>query len=88
MAEAKDRGLSHEEYHSRVEYVVAHGISSTVEGKKVIIGSAHFVFEDEGCVIPEGEEAKFNALPARVFAPLSVHFRCACSRHLYLRPAA
>ena len=64
VAEAKDRGLSHEEYHSRVEYVVAHGISSTVEGKKVIIGSAHFVFEDEGCVIPEGEEAKFNALPA------------------------
>ena len=47
VAEAKDRGLSHEEYHSRVEYVVAHGISSTVEGKKVIIGSAHFVFEDE-----------------------------------------
>ena len=64
VAEAKERGLSHEEYHSRVEYVVAHGISSTVEGKKVIIGSAHFVFEDEGCVIPEGEEAKFNALPA------------------------
>ena len=64
VAEAKDRGLSHEEYHSRVEYVVAHGISSTVEGQKVIIGSAHFVFEDEGCVIPEGEEAKFNALPA------------------------
>ena len=64
VAEAKDRGLSREEYHSRVEYVVAHGISSTVEGKKVIIGSAHFVFEDEGCVIPKGEEAKFNALPA------------------------
>ena len=64
VAEAKERGLSHEEYHSRVEYVVAHGISSTVEGKKVIIGSAHFVFEDESCVIPEGEEAKFNALPA------------------------
>ena len=61
---AKERGLSHEEYHSQVQYIVAHGISSMVEGKKVIIGSAHFVFEDEGCVIPEGEEAKFNALPA------------------------
>ena len=50
-------------YHSQVEYVVAHGISSSVEDKKVIIGSAHFVFEDEGCVVPEGEEEKFNALP-------------------------
>ena len=46
---AKERGLSHEEYHSQVQYIVAHGISSMVEGKKVIIGSAHFVFEDEGC---------------------------------------
>ena len=64
VAEAARRGLRHEERHSCVEYLVAHGISSTVEGKKVIIGSAHFVFEDEGCVIPEGEEAKFNALPA------------------------
>lgn len=42
---------------------MAHGISSSVEDRKVIIGSAHFVFEDEGCVIPEGEEEKFNALP-------------------------
>ena len=63
VAEAKRLGLDHKEYHSQVEYVVAHGISSSVEDKKVIIGSAHFVFEDEGCVIPEGEEAKFNALP-------------------------
>ena len=63
VAEAKRLGLDHKEYHSQVEYVVAHGISSSVEDKKVIIGSAHFVFEDEGCVVPEGEEAKFNALP-------------------------
>ena len=64
VEEAKRRGLTHEEYHSQVQYVVAHGISSMVEGKKVIIGSAHFVFEDEGCRIPEGEQAKFDALPA------------------------
>ena len=64
VAEAKNRGLTHEEYHSQVQYVVAHGISSMVEGKKVIIGSAHFVFEDEGCRIPAGEQAKFDALPA------------------------
>ena len=64
VEEAKRRGLSHEEYHSQVQYVVAHGISSMVEGKKAIIGSAHFVFEDEGCRIPEGEEKKFSTLPA------------------------
>ena len=64
VAEAKRHGLTHEEYHSQVQYVVAHGISSMVEGKKVIIGSAHFVFEDEGCRIPEGEQPKFDALPA------------------------
>ena len=62
---AREKGLSHEEYHSRVEYVVAHGISSTVNEKKVLIGSAHFVFEDEGCRIPAGEEAAFAALPER-----------------------
>ncbi len=60
--EAKKRGLSHEEYHSKVQYVVAHGISSMVEGEKVIIGSAHFVFEDEGCTVPEAETDKFRAL--------------------------
>ena len=62
VEEARVRGLNHEEYHSSVEYVVAHGISSTVEGKKVIIGSYHFVFEDEGCRVPEGDEAKFDGL--------------------------
>ena len=64
VEEAKKRGLSHEEYHSQVQYVVAHGISSMVEGKKVLIGSAHFVFEDEGCHVPVGEEDKCAALPA------------------------
>ena len=61
---AKERGLSHEEYHSQVQYIVAHGISSMVEGKKVIIGSSHFVFEDEGCHVPAGDEEKFQSLPA------------------------
>ena len=56
-------GLRHEERHSRVEYLVAHGISSSVDGQKVVIGSHHFVFEDEHCVIPAGEQAKFDALP-------------------------
>ena len=63
VAEAKDRGLTHEEYHSQVQYVVAHGISSMVDEKTVLIGSAHFVFEDEGCRVPEGEEDKFESLP-------------------------
>ena len=64
VEEAKRRGLTHEEYHSQVQYVVAQGISSMVENKKVIIGSAHFVFEDEGCCIPKGEQEKYDALPA------------------------
>lgn len=63
VEEAKRRGLRHEEHHSKVEYLVAHGIASTVDGERVLIGSAHFVFEDEGCVIPEGEQERFDALP-------------------------
>ena len=63
VEEAKRRGLRHEEYHSKVEYLVAHGIASTVDGERVLIGSAHFIFEDEGCVIPEGEQERFDALP-------------------------
>ena len=59
VEEAKARGLNHEEYHSKVEYVVAHGISSTVKNRKVVIGSYHFVFEDENCRIPDGDEQKF-----------------------------
>ena len=60
--EASCRGLEHAEMHSRVQYVVAHGISSSINGKKALIGSYHFIFEDEGCRIPEGEEEKLNAL--------------------------
>ena len=60
---AKEAGLTHEEMHSKVEYMVAHGISTTINGKKVIIGSYHFVFEDEKCQIPEGKEDAFAALP-------------------------
>ena len=63
VEEAKRRGLRHEEYHSKVEYLVAHGIASTVDEERVLIGSAHFIFEDEGCVIPEGEQDRFDALP-------------------------
>ena len=62
VEEAKRRGLDHQEYHSQVQYIVAHGISSMVEGEKVIIGSAHFVFEDERCVIPDGEQEKYEQL--------------------------
>ena len=60
---AKKRKLDHEEMHSKVEYIVAHGISTTIEGKKAIIGSSHFVFEDEKCTIPEGMEERFKNLP-------------------------
>ena len=60
---ARERGLSHEEMHSEVEYIVAHGIVSEVNGRRVIIGSAHFVFEDEHCTIPEGEQERYDSLP-------------------------
>ena len=60
---ARDRGLSHEEMHSKVDYLVAHGIASTVGEDRVIIGSAHFVFEDEECLIPPEEQSKFDRLP-------------------------
>ena len=63
MDAAKERGLTHEEMHSKVEYIVAHGISTTVNGRKAIIGSHHFVFEDEKCVIPTGKEEIFKNLP-------------------------
>ena len=60
---AKEKNLVHEEIHSKVEYVVAHGISTMIEEKKAVIGSYHFVFEDESCRIPKGKEEQFNALP-------------------------
>jgi len=59
---AMDKGLVHEENHSKVEYIVAHGISSRIQDKKVIIGSYHFVFEDEQCVISQGKEELFESL--------------------------
>ena len=59
---AKERGISHEEMHSEVEYIVAHGIASRVGGERVVIGSHHFVFEDEKCTIPSAEQQKFDAL--------------------------
>ena len=63
VEEAKKRGLTHEEFHTKVEYLVAHGIASTVDGRRVLIGSYHFIFEDEGCRIPEGEQSRFDGLP-------------------------
>ncbi len=64
VEEARLRGLDHEERHTAVEYVVAHGISSRIDGKKAVIGSYHFVFEDEGCRIPENEQKRFDELPS------------------------
>lgn len=61
--EAKARGLDHAEQHSKVEYIVAHGISSIVDNEKVVIGSYHFVFEDENCTVAENETEKFNSIP-------------------------
>ena len=63
MDAAAQKGLEHDEMHSKVEYIVAHGIASTINGKRVVIGSAHFVFEDENCVIPEGKQTLFDSLP-------------------------
>lgn len=59
---AKAKGLEHEEMHSKVYYIVAHGIASEIEGKRVVIGSHHFVFEDESCLIPEGKQERFSRL--------------------------
>ena len=59
---ARERGISHEEMHSEVEYIVAHGIASRVGGQRVVIGSHHFVFEDEQCTVPAEEQARFDAL--------------------------
>ena len=73
VEEARRRGLTHEEYHSKVDYIVAHGVASTVNGiwalpegktERVLIGSAHFIFEDEKCIVPDDERGRFDALPA------------------------
>lgn len=63
VSAAKQAGLEHEEMHSKVEYIVAHGISSSIAGKRVLIGSAHFVFEDEKCIVPEQYQDRFMKLP-------------------------
>ena len=60
---AQEQNLQHEEMHSKVEYIVAHGISTLIEGRHVVIGSHHFVFEDEKCTIPEGKQELFDSLP-------------------------
>ena len=64
VSAAKKAGLEHEEMHSKVEYIVAHGISSSIEEKRVLIGSAHFVFEDEKCIVLENYQERFENLPA------------------------
>lgn len=60
---ASKKGLSHEEMHTKVEYIVAHGIATSINGKRTVIGSYHFVFEDEKCVVPEGKKPLFESLP-------------------------
>lgn len=60
---ASKKGLSHEEMHTKVEYIVAHGIATSINGKRTVIGSYHFVFEDEKCVVPAGKETLFESLP-------------------------
>ncbi len=63
VAAAEEQCLDHEEKHTKATYIVAHGIASTIDGNKVCIGSYHFIFEDEACKIPNGEESKFSSLP-------------------------
>ena len=88
VEEAKRRGLSHEEYHSQVQYIVAHGISSMVNGEKTLIGSAHFVFEDEGCTIPAGRAGEVRCPAHPVLPPLFVSGRAAGGGDLYPRSPA
>ena len=76
VEEARRRGLRHEERHAKVEYLVAHGIASSVDGEQVRIGSAHFIFEDEKVTIPEGEQAKFDALPRSIPSSISPSTEC------------
>ena len=88
VEEASRRGLSHEERHARVEYLVAHGIASSVDGEQVRIGSAHFIFEDEKCVIPEGGTGQVRR-PAPEFSQLYLAIEGgALRRDLHLRSPA
>ncbi len=88
---ARERGLDHEEMHSEVEYVVAHGIASRVNGKRVVIGSAHFVFEDEGCVILEEDRERYDALPnhcSHLYLAIGGILSAAVCIYDHLRPEA
>lgn len=91
VKKAQEEDLRHDEMHTKVEYIVAHGISSSVDGEKVIIGSYHFVFEDEGCVIPEGEEEKFENLSpeySHLYLAVSGKLAAVVCIHDTLRPEA
>ena len=88
VEEARRRGLNHEERHAKVEYLVAHGIASSVDGEQVRIGSAHFIFEDEKGTIPEGEQAKFDALPPEFSQLYLAIDGVALRRALHLRSRA
>mgnify|MGYP000370460682 CR=1 FL=1 len=83
MQAAAAKGIRHDEMHSEVQYVVAHGIASQIGGEKAVIGSQHFVFEDEGCCIPTSECGKFDALP-----PEYSHLYLAIGGVLYLLDSA
>ncbi len=76
---AKERHLSHEEMHSKVEYVVAHGISSSIDDKKVLIGSSHFIFEDEGCTIPSEYQDRYDSLKPNTLICISNRETTCCS---------
>lgn len=81
---AKDRGITHDEMHSSVKYVVAHGIESTIDDKRVMIGSYHFVFEDNKCTIPEGEEERFHAMaPEYTHLYLAIDGQLAAVIHIF-----
>ena len=84
---ARERGISHEEMHSEVEYIVAHGIASRVGGTRVVIGSAHFIFEDEAAPSGRGT-GKVRCAGPPVFPPVSGSFRGAGGGHLHRRPPA
>lgn len=91
VKKAQEEGLSHDEIHTKVEYIVAHGISSTVNGEKVVIGSYHFVFEDEGCEVPAGEEEKFENLSpeySHLYLAISGRLAAVVCIHDTLRPEA
>ena len=86
---AAAKGIRHDEMHSEVQYVVAHGIASQIGGEKAVIGSQHFVFEDEGCYISDERVRQIRRAAAGIFPlPVSGHRRCAGRCHLYRRPAA